>query len=322
MVHSSAVVEEEKFLKALTSADWAALADSTDISEQLPARIAMEYVGDKDLSWSNAQNSLRNGADFVKEMLEMERGNFITKTGLERIESLGSLDTMALKDKAKTAYVLALYLEACVRFAKTKMGIGLTVPAPAPDEPPPEYPIKVHFKEISTQGAEAARWGKTVLFVCNGHAHEVDTFFGYQSVSLIDAKYILNKVSVTKEITVEKMREDLRQRLVSAMKFGQPVHIRMERSAVPFKGTYCAPDLFPEAVFRNNLFQDEAHYKPVIRDSDLSDWPGAFPGRMKDGVYSFVTTDFDMESTREFLPAVLPYFDEMAIVEVDPASFS
>lgn len=217
---------------------------------------------------------------------------------------------------------MALYLEAAVRFAKTKMGIGLNHPAPDPEEPPPEYPIKVHFTEISTQGAEAARWGRTVLFVCNGHAHEVDTFFGYQSVSLIDAKYILNKVSVTKEITVEKMQEDLRHRLVTAMKFGQPVHIRMERSAVPFKGRYCAPELFPEFVFKNKLFHDEAHHKQVIRESDLADWPGAFPGRMKDGVYSFVTTDFDMESAHEFLPEVLPYFGEMAIVEVDPASFS
>jgi len=118
------------------------------------------------------------------------------------------------------------------------------------------------------------------------------------------------------------MQEALRKRMVAGMKFGQPLHISMSNSAVAFKSKFCAEGLFPPEIFKNELFLKEEIYRKSVRDSDLVDWPGAFKGRMKEGCYSFVTTDFTLASAREHLAEALPFFEDMAIIEVDPACFN
>jgi len=97
----------------------------------------------------------------------------------------------------------------------------------------------------------------------------------------------------------------------------------MSNSAVTLKSKYCSEAEFPEALFKNELWFQKDVYSQIVRETDLIDWPGAFPGKMK-GVesYSFVTSDFNLESAREFLPAVLPYFDDMAIIQIDPATIN
>merc|ERR1712151_900970 len=92
---------------------------------------------------------------------------------------------------------------------------------------------------------------------------------------------MLNKVSVKKTHSVEEMREEMRERLVSALKFGQPIHISMSNSAVQMKKMYCVPDKFPEALFKDELWMQKEHYQKIVRDGDKTDWPGAFPGEMK-----------------------------------------
>ena len=167
-----------------------------------------------------------------------------------------------------------------------------------------------------------------MLLVCNGHAKEADTFLTYSAYVQIDAKWVMGETMIRKSISIEDMREDLRRRVVNAMKHGLPVHIAMANTAVAFNSTFCAELTFPRSVFNFGMFRGDpegrepGEYKSIIRESDLEDWPGSFPGRMKDGFYVVVTTDFDLESAREFLPAALPYFDDMAILEVDPASFT
>uniref|UniRef100_A0A7S2AX18 Uncharacterized protein n=1 Tax=Alexandrium andersonii TaxID=327968 RepID=A0A7S2AX18_9DINO len=104
------------------------------------------------------------------------------------------------------------------------------------------------------------------------------------------------------------------------MKFGQPIHVCMSNSAVTLKEKYCSETEFPEALFSMDLWFQKERYSKVIREEDLKDWPGAFPGRMRDdeASYCFITTDFSMESAKEFLPPVLPHFESMAIIEIDP----
>mmetsp|Transcript_116045 Transcript_116045/g.181380 ORF Transcript_116045/g.181380 Transcript_116045/m.181380 type:complete len:116 (-) Transcript_116045:80-427(-) len=115
----------------------------------------------------------------------------------------------------------------------------------------------------------------------------------------------------------------MRDRIVMALKFGKPIHVSMSNSAVKIKEKYCAAGQFPEALFNNQLWLQKEHYQQVVQESDKVDWPGAFPGEMKDQEsYSFVTSDFSLESAQEYLPPVLPYFKEMAIVIIDPDSIS
>merc|ERR1711988_1091627 len=114
----------------------------------------------------------------------------------------------------------------------------LIVP-PAIDEEPPPWPITVGIKAIPEALSDALKWKRTPLFLCNGKVQTVDTYFTYQSCSLIDAKWILNKVDVKKEMDVNQMRERLRTRLVTGLKFGQPIHISMGNSAVMLKTKYC-----------------------------------------------------------------------------------
>merc|ERR1712039_113364 len=202
--------------------------------------------------------------------------------------------------------------------------VAPVLPDPEPDEEPPAWPIVIDFKQVNTAMHDALKWRKTPLFICNGKASVVDTFFSYQACTLVDAKWVLNKVDVVKEFDVSQMREQLRVRLIAALKFGKPIHVAMSSSAVSLGPKYCSKSEFPEALFKQDEWLQRDNYGKVVRDSDLSDWPGAFPGRMKDecASYAFITSDLSRESACEFLPEVLPHFDSMAMIEIDPASIN
>lgn len=318
----------ETLLKGVTADAMMSLAESNESDEQLPARMLLEFVGDKDLSWANAQASLRQGHQFIKEVLEMEGANFVTRRGLERLEALGPPSPGALlgDGRAPAAFVLAAYVEAVVDAAKDKLGLKVApaIPAPGPDEKPPAWPIVVDFKELNAALSEALKWKKTPIFICSGKASVVDTFFAYQGCTLIDAKWILNKVDIAKEMDVQEMREELRRRLVAALKYGKPIHISMANSAVSLRAKYCCDDALPEALFKQDSWFKRESYSQLFHESDLADWPGAFPGRMRDdsASYVFVTSDFTLETAQEYLAEALPHFQDMAFIEIDAASIT
>ncbi|CAE7756078.1 hypothetical protein AK812_SmicGene26589 [Symbiodinium microadriaticum] len=320
--------QAEGLLASLCAEELRILAETTDEEEQLAARQVLEYVGDKDVSWENAQRSLSTGNQLVNEILEMQTGEFITKQSLQRFEELGHPDVSALWGKSRTAYVLAVFVQACLRDARDRLGLTAAAPPPPPmPQEPPAWPLVIGFKELPARIAEVVRWSRTVLVVCNGHAKEADTFLTYSAYVQIDAKWVMGETMIRKTMGIEEMQESLRKRVVSAMKSGLPLHIAMANTAVAFKDKFCAEHTFPHSVFNFSMFRGETgteagEYRKIIRDVDLEDWPGSFPGRMKEGFFVVVTTDFDLESAREFLPSSLPYFDDMAILEVDPASFT
>mmetsp|Transcript_1409 Transcript_1409/g.3153 ORF Transcript_1409/g.3153 Transcript_1409/m.3153 type:complete len:389 (+) Transcript_1409:76-1242(+) len=319
-----ALPQAEALLKDMPPEHLVALAESTDEEEQLPARMMLEFVGDKDHSWENARRSLLDAPRFRQEILEMEGANFVTKRSLERMEGLGAIKPGQLMAKQSAAFALAVYVEAVIDAAREKLGLKeiMAVAPPEPDEEPPNWPITIDMAGIPKALSDAVKWRRTPLFVCNGKAQQVDTFFTYQACSLVDAKWVLSMNQVKKELDVPQMREELRKRLAAAIKFGKPIHICMSNSAVALREKYCAEAEFPEALFKLDAWLEQAVYSKVLREADLADWPGAFPGRMRDGnaSYAFVTTDFDLASAREYLPEALPYFDSMAVIEIDPAS--
>lgn len=333
------VPEATELLRRLSSEELKQLASSSDVAEQLPARMGLEYVGDKDLTWGNAQKSLKTGTEFVKEMLEIEGG--ITRGGLGRMDELGTLDLVALQSKNRAACVLALFIDAWIRSSKERLGLN-TVPVveiiePTADEKPPEWPLTVDFKDIQAQLGQALRWKKTPLLICDGHAKEVNSLFTYTGYANIDAKWIIGMMTVEKKMTVEEIREHCRVQMVSAMKNGRAIFISMSNSACPFKDKICAEEIFPATAFNNGLWynkskpdaiwQDKSNpdaiqeYKKIIRESDLTGWTGV-PGQFRDGFYTVVTTDFSLDGAKEHLPNALPYFHDMALIHVNPASFA
>merc|ERR1711879_112710 len=221
------------------------------------------------------------------------------------MENLGALDLAALQNEPTAAYALAAYLDVCMCEAKERLGIKIKADT-CSSTAPPLWPTKVDFKDITGKAAEAALHGKTALFVCNDHASEVDTFFAYRGggATSIDATEILNQVAVAKIKSIEEKRKELHSKLESSMVQGRPVHISMGRTALNFRESYCGETEFPDAVFKNSRLREK------------------FDGLYQDGFYTFVTTDFDLEAANEHLSKALPFFEEMAIIEVDPASLS
>jgi len=300
------MADAEKLLKAVKPAELAALANSSDAMEQTPACMMLDYVGDDNVSWSNAQASLLKGSSFLKEILGMNGDRFITRRALERLEKLGHLDLASLQKKSHAAFAMAAYLDACMSAARERLGINAsaTLPESVATDAPVLWPMKVSFKDINGKAAEAARWGKTALFVCNGHAGDVDTYFAYRGggCTSIDATEILNQVVVSKVKTAEQVRRDMHRRVQDSMIYGRALAISMGRTALDFQGQYCGKDELTTSIFKNSLLKAE--------NPD-----------MQPGFYTFVTTDFDLESAREYLAKALPHFDDMAIIEVDAASF-
>ncbi|CAJ1350685.1 unnamed protein product [Effrenium voratum] len=316
---------EERVAKMLPST-LEALAESTSEQEQLILRLMLAYIGEKDdLSWKNAQQSCKDAKKFLGEMLEMEAGKYITKLIMQRMDKILGDAEMELTPESK-AYDLALLLEASRREWKKSLPPEEKV-KPKEPEVPPEWPVKIGFKELKQRLDEAAAWEKTALVVCCGHAKEADTYFTYSGYSQIDAKWVLGQTMIKKEVSVEDMQEELRKRVVGALKHGLPVHVAMSNTAVAFKKTFCREDKFPLCFFKDKEFKgdpaapkEERPYFSMVTKEDLADWPGNI-GHMKEGYRMVVTTDFDVESAKEFLPDALPHFEDMAIIEIEPASF-
>lgn len=183
---------------------------------------------------------------------------------------------------------------------------------------PPVWPRKIDFKALADEVKLAASWDRTALVVCNGKAKEADTFFTYSGYAQIDAKWVLAETAIKKTMSVEEMQEDLRRRVVGAMKHGLPVHVAMANSAVSFKEKFCSEKGLPACFFKVKEFKGETEkdvkdrpYRKMVKDEDLKDWPG-MPGYIKEGFHVVVTTDFSMESCKEFLTDALPFLEDMA----------
>lgn len=324
------------FLKAMQPKDMQSLAKSDDAAEQLPARMMLEHVGDKDTSWKNAVQSLKDGANYKKELLDLANDTCAsTRAAIERLDGMGRLEPEALRERNAAAFAMAVFMEAVITDTKKKLGLTLITGGAETTEDPedtdggaaPEWPITIPFSKIQQALDTAIKHKRTPLFCCHGKASVVDTFFQYSGGKvLIDAKYFLNKV-VVKKGSIDDAREEIRKKLVNAIKNGVFIQVGMMNSAVAFKEQYCQPDCFPADFFKNELWIQEETYSKVVREEDLKDWTGAFPGKMRDGSipgtqpsYVFITSDFSEEMAKEHLSKALPHFDDMALINIDPAS--
>jgi len=317
------IVESERLLRSLSENDVIALAASSFEVEQLPPRAALALLGD-DSSWENARQSLMTGLAFVQEVLDMEGDQYVTARTLRRIEEVGTVDPTQLNPLlSPAAHALAMYLEACLLSAGHRLG-GLRTPTACISVArglPPAWPLVIDFKEILPHVRDAATWGKTALLVCSGHANEADAFFAYRGFATIDAKWILSQVHIKQNMSPAEMQALLQQRLADAMKMGCPLHIALSTSAIDFSGIFCKQAVFPKTVFNISKFREPAEYLSVLDELDRKACAENLKSSMKGDFFSFVTTDMDMDQANEHLPAVLPFFKDMAVIEIDRSSF-
>ncbi|KAK3233444.1 hypothetical protein CYMTET_56259 [Cymbomonas tetramitiformis] len=150
--------------------------------------------------------------------------------------------------------------------------------------------------------------------------HDVDNFFQYQKVQMVEARWCLDVTHITKEKSVDEVREHLRKKLVAAMKTGAVLWLRMGSTAVDFKNVFCHPDYFPTTLFCPELFTQKVEYLKVVRPEDTKDTSGVFVLRKKFSV--LVTSSFKLQVVEDYLKDALPNFEGMAIVDVIPHSIS
>jgi len=309
-----------RMLKMLGPRDLAALAKETSAAVRRPARLALEFIGEEDVSWSNVQKSLLAGKKFVHEVLAMEGDTYVTWKKLARLEEFGPLKLEALAGQSVASRALALYFDICMSVAKERL--GATGPTPRIMEEPPEWPSKSSFDELPVNVLEAVRWGRTPLLVCDGFAREVDSLFDARGFVKIDAKSVQHVV-VDKAHGVNQVHQSLHRQLAEGLLGGRPILVAMRDSAVPFRDVLCEDTLFPKAVFNNRqLAIMSADPTRLLLPGDGSEQPtqdaSLIVGRARPECYSLVSTDLNIRAARDRLPDVLPHFSDMAIIEVLP----
>jgi len=175
----------------------------------------------------------------------------------------------------------------------------------------PEWPIKIQLQQMGIAIDTAFKFGKVPMIVCNGMDYP-EQYLQYTGEALIDAKKILNEVFCLKRKTVNDMRFELNEKLLKAMDthgHGLMLQIRMGNSACNFKQTFCQPGLFPAEVFGGPAKWHEAEVKKHFPSPMIV---------MQPEFRFIITTAFSLSEAMEHLPDALPYFKEMAIIEIEP----
>lgn len=108
----------------------------------------------------------------------------------------------------------------------------------------------------------AQKAGKTPLLLDGNDNKTVDVFFTYQAGAILDAKKLMVEESVLKTKTLEETHEELRTRLISAIKLGHTLYISMGNSATMFTTKYCKEGKFPVEVFETEAWDSAASANP------------------------------------------------------------
>lgn len=152
--------------------------------------------------------------------------------------------------------------------------------------------------------------GRTPLIVDDSEDHNVDTFFSYRSVSVVDGKKMGLDVSM-KKIPVEDVMEGARQKLVAGVKYGCPVIIALTKSVTDFKGKFndtssppreVGTSVFPaDLVFRKagKGLLEEGAMQRLFRQDDREQ--NLCVCRDPDSFYCAVTTQFSPADFEEYL---------------------
>ena len=148
--------------------------------------------------------------------------------------------------------------------------------------------LKPHERGMLLAIERARAMGKTVLLVDPSPDKLIDTYYAYQSSQVVEAKRLVLEEVTGKRSHADTM-EGLRQQLVSAMRYGQTLYVRLADSACDFLHAYSDDGQFPLALFNHATIRSlRAHAGPSGANLYGSDHPLAGvlrPTDVLDGVF-------------------------------------
>eukprot|EP00933_Yihiella_yeosuensis_P081532 TRINITY_DN9515_c0_g1_i1.p1 TRINITY_DN9515_c0_g1~~TRINITY_DN9515_c0_g1_i1.p1 ORF type:complete len:497 (+),score=107.77 TRINITY_DN9515_c0_g1_i1:40-1530(+) len=177
-------------------------------------------------------------------------------------------------------------------------------------EEEPNWPIKIGLRDLQISLTTAHTFGKVPLIVSNG-SEVPRRFLLYACEGMIDAKQLIAEVFIKKEKSLEEIQDELKETLLSAMEthgVGLGLHIRMSDSACDFKEMFCCAGKFPAEVFGGAARWHEDEIKKHFSDPKIIKQPD---------FKLIISTDFGMEDAVQHLASKLPFFEEMAMIQIE-----
>jgi hypothetical protein len=210
--------------------------------------------------------------------------------------------------------------------ARAKEDDARAAPAPPPvvSDAPPVYPLKVPFKDVAARIKEARSWNKTVLVLSSGLS-EVETYLNYQHMGIVDAKLYINEIYVKKAKSQDQARAEVKKKFEQCMQneshFCKPIHVRLANTAFDLV-KFCGDGVVPQEMFNPEVWTPEfACKKGFIDQNHQSDYELEDQKRWKD-FHIVISSTFGLEAAKEHLTGMIPHFDKLAILEVDPDSIA
>uniref|UniRef100_A0A6U6QA16 EF-hand domain-containing protein n=1 Tax=Zooxanthella nutricula TaxID=1333877 RepID=A0A6U6QA16_9DINO len=238
----------------------------------------------------------------------------------------GGLDDEARRDPAQVARCLADRWLAPLEAAMPKKAAAA---APAPDEAapaapkePPAYPLTIPFTELKDRLVEAISFNKNVLVLSSGLG-EVETFFNYQMTSHVDCKELIGEMFVRKTMTKEEAQDRVRSAMTKAMNsngFCKPLWFRFANTAFDL-ASLCG-ETVPAEVFDKEAWTIDAAYRKGFFDDGHKFGLEVEDGKKWKEFYVVISSTFDLEMAQKSLSNVIPSFDKLAVLIVDPASIA
>lgn len=175
---------------------------------------------------------------------------------------------------------------------------------------------RIFLAELETEIDRVCSSGKTPLVLCPLEEGEgtskVDTYFGYSKHAphIIEGKKLIKDIYVSKSVTMEDARSELRSTLVNAMMENPPhnpdgrmLMIRLANSACDFN-SICDENTFPLEVFDPSLISTEAVWSKFVTDEDKARTFGMFT--VGSDFRVVITSDFAPEDATSFLKGSIP----------------
>lgn len=107
---------------------------------------------------------------------------------------------------------------------------------------------------------------------------------------------------------------------MNAHGFCKPLHIRMANAALDWS-KFCCDD-FPADLFDGELWSIENAYKRGWFDNGHKMLLELENEKKWKEFHVVLTSTFDLESATEFLADKIPHYDKLAILTIDPKSFT